>query len=76
MTYCLDTSAILDGWARYYPPDIFPSFWERLDGLLRARGAQTCRQVLEELKGKDDGAADWLKGMRMSSVRLMPHDFR
>ena len=23
--YCMDTSGWLDGWARHYPPDVFPS---------------------------------------------------
>lgn len=60
MTYCLDTSAILDGWARYYPPENFPSFWTQLDALIARGDAFACRQVLEELGARDDGARDWL----------------
>lgn len=59
--YCLDTSALLEGWARYYPPDVFPSLWTRLDGLV-GRGDVVCPdEVLVELEKKDDGLAAWIK---------------
>ena len=28
--YCFDTSAILDAWVRYYPPDVMPDLWEKI----------------------------------------------
>jgi hypothetical protein len=57
----LDTSAILDGWIRYYPPENFPSLWEKLDDLIAENRIYACRQVLEELATRDDGAHAWLK---------------
>lgn len=61
MKYSTDTSAILDGWRRYYPPDIFPAWWDRLheaiaDGRLRAT-----EEVLIELERKDDEVHAWAK---------------
>jgi transcriptional regulator with XRE-family HTH domain len=29
LKYSFDASAILDAWVRYYPIDLFPSFWDR-----------------------------------------------
>ena len=33
MIYCIDTSAMIDAGLRYYPADLFPIFWERMDAL-------------------------------------------
>jgi Domain of unknown function (DUF4411) len=32
--YSVDTSALLDGWRRYYPPDVIPGLWSGLDALI------------------------------------------
>ena len=34
--YVIDTSALLDGWVRYYPPDVFPPLWSNLEGMITA----------------------------------------
>ena len=31
MPYCVDTSGWLDGWQRNYPPDVFPTLWNRAE---------------------------------------------
>jgi hypothetical protein len=64
MIYCIDTSAWLDGWARDYPPDVFPSLWDKLaervaDGVLKCS-----EEVYVELKKKDDGLHDWIKSRK------------
>jgi hypothetical protein len=64
MIYCIDTSAWLDGWARDYPPDVFPSLWDKLaecvvDGVLKCSD-----EVYVELEKKDDGLHDWLKARK------------
>jgi len=64
MIFCVDTSAWLDGWARDYPPDVFPSLWEKLaervaDGVLKCS-----EEVYVELQKKDDGLHDWLKARK------------
>lgn len=35
--YCIDTCSLIEGNTRgKYPHEVFPSLWERLDGLARA----------------------------------------
>lgn len=67
MAYSLDTSAILDGWVRYYAPDVFPSFWHNLEMLLDAGDAKISKQVHVELCEQDDGAAEWVNE-RVSAI--------
>src|SRR6266851_4530596 len=57
--YSIDSSAIRDGWVRYYPPDVFGSVWERLKGLGNNGTLFTPDEVVEELKKKEDGAWKW-----------------
>ena len=64
MIFCVDTSAWLDGWTRDYPPDVFPSLWEKLaervaDGVLKCS-----EEVYVELQKKDDGLHDWMKARK------------
>jgi hypothetical protein len=60
--YCIDTSAILDGWVRYYPIDSFPGLWMNLDELIDAGRLVTSDEVLRELEAKEDEALKWAKG--------------
>lgn len=70
MIYCIDTSAWLDGWTRDYPPDVFPSLWEKLAELV-ADGVLKCSdEVYVELKKKDDGLYDWLKARKEVLVAI------
>ena len=59
--FSLDTSGFLDAWTRHYPPDTFPTFWERMDGAARNATIKVSEEVVRELEKKDDGAADWIK---------------
>jgi len=59
MKYSIDTSALLDGWHRYYPPDIFPPLWAKLEALIRAGDLRATEEVLQELLRKDDEVAEW-----------------
>ncbi|MCW8985465.1 MAG: DUF4411 family protein [Thermoanaerobaculales bacterium] len=61
MRYSIDTSAILDGWIRYYPPDTFPGLWERMDELIAAGQLIATEEVLHELAKKDDDVHAWAK---------------
>lgn len=76
MSYCLDTSALLDAWVRYYSPDVVPSFWKNLDTLVDAGRVWACRQVLEELKRKDDDAHKWLKDRPQIIVEIDADRFK
>ena len=62
MPFCLDTSAILDAWVRYYPPDVFPTIWEKMDQAASAGQIWLVDEVFKELKRKDDGIYQWVKG--------------
>lgn len=59
MRYSIDTSAILDGWRRYYPPDVFPGIWDRLDELINDGALRATEEVLIELERKDDEVFAW-----------------
>ncbi len=61
MKYSIDTSAILDGWRRYYPPDRFPSVWRNIENLIASRNLCGTEEVLIELKKKDDDVYKWAR---------------
>jgi hypothetical protein len=44
--YSVDTGALLDGWLRYYPPDVFPSVWAKLDELIEDKILVASEEVL------------------------------
>src|SRR6266403_303961 len=70
MTYCVDTSAWIDGWARYYPPDVFPTLWTRLDELINAGDIVSSEEVYVELAKKSDELHDWIKDRKQMLVPL------
>ncbi|HEC01960.1 MAG TPA: DUF4411 family protein [Phycisphaerales bacterium] len=52
--YCMDTSAIIDAWLEMYRPASFPSFWERIDGLIESHELFSPEEVRQELKYPED----------------------
>lgn len=63
MIYSVDTSALLDGWVRHYPPDVFPAIWERIEKLIYDGKLRAIEEVLVELEKKDDEVFKWAKSM-------------
>ena len=59
MRYSVDTSAILDGWRRHYPPEAFPGLWQRLGELIRNGDLRATEEVLRELEKRDDDVHAW-----------------
>src|SRR4051812_21806676 len=59
-TYCIDTSTVIDAGERYYPIDIFPAFWDRLDALIQEGRLKAPQTLIDELEGKDDAWRDWV----------------
>jgi hypothetical protein len=57
--YSIDTSAILDGWRRYYPRDVFPGMWDAIADLVDDGGLRATEEVLVELERKDDEVHGW-----------------
>ena len=70
MPYCVDTSAWLDGWQRHYPPDVFPTLWTKLDGLIAAGEIISSEEVYVEIQRKDDELHDWIKERKQMLVPL------
>jgi hypothetical protein len=62
--YSIDTSAILDGWRRYYPPDVFP-------GRMGSARRFDRRRRLDRPNIPDVCAA---RGLRCISVLQLLHD--
>jgi len=50
VSYSVDTSALLDAWVRYYPPDVFDTLWSRLDGLVVRGHLLAIDEVQRELE--------------------------
>lgn len=61
MKYNIDTSAILDGWVRYYSPDVFPPLWEKIDELIKSGDLRATEEVLRELAKQDDKVHKWAR---------------
>ena len=61
MIYSIDTSAILHGWHRAYPPAKFRSLWERLTELIQEKQLVATEEVLVELEKKDDEVYKWAR---------------
>lgn len=59
--FSIDTSAILDGWRRYYPPATFPGVWTKIDDLITAGQLRASVAVLKELEKRDDELLAWAK---------------
>lgn len=68
--YSIDTSAILDGWTRYYSPDVFPAVWSALEQLCGDGVIVAAAEVKVELERKQDEVLQWFK----RHVRLVPLD--
>lgn len=61
MPFSLDTSGILDAWVRYYPPDVFPTIWSKMDVSARNGEIFVIDEVVRELERKDDDIHKWVK---------------
>lgn len=63
MRYSLDTSALLDGRIRYYPPDIFPALWGNFENLVNNGDIKATQLVRHELEKKADDVLEWVKNL-------------
>lgn len=62
MIYCIDTSALMDAWARWYPRDVFPTLWDNLDSLIEDGRLISSEEVLQELERKEgDALHQWAR---------------
>lgn len=72
MRYSLDLSALLDGWRRYYPPEVFPGIWTRLEDLIDRGDLRATDEIRIELGKKDDEVLAW--AMRRRESLFVPID--
>ncbi|MCP5410129.1 MAG: DUF4411 family protein [Chromatiaceae bacterium] len=68
--YSIDTSALLHGWVRAYPPSIFPALWDRLEELISNGQLIASKEVLNELKRKDDDLFEWCSNREEMFVEI------
>jgi hypothetical protein len=68
--YSFDTSAWLQCWARFYPRDVFPALWERLEDMLDSGKVVCSDEVLRELSKEEDDLTAWLRAKPEVFVEL------
>lgn len=61
LKFSIDTSSLVQAWSRSYPPDSFPTFWEKMTDLVGQKIIISPDIVLSELEKKDDGLHKWAK---------------
>lgn len=61
MPFSLDTSGLLDAWARHYPLDVFPTIWSHMDHAAKSGAIFVVEEVVLELERKDDGMHKWIE---------------
>lgn len=57
--YSIDSSALIHGWIRAYPPDNFAPVWKRMDVLIKKGELVASIEVLHDLKRKADDLYEW-----------------
>lgn len=60
-TYCLDTSSLLEAWSRSYRIANFPSFWARMERLVKEGRSVICEEVRTEVEQNSTGLLEWVK---------------
>jgi hypothetical protein len=59
--YVIDTSALIDGRRRYYPPTVFSGLWENIEELIATGELFSPDEVLTDLARQDDEVHAWVK---------------
>jgi hypothetical protein len=57
--YSFDTSVWINGRRDLLPPDLFPTLWSKIEGVILSGGLRSVDVVKEELSKKDDATATW-----------------
>ncbi|MBA2683601.1 MAG: DUF4411 family protein [Chthoniobacterales bacterium] len=57
--YSIDSSALIDGWVRYYPPDILPTLWNNVDRMVLDGRLRATEEVKFELERGADALYGW-----------------
>ena len=73
--YSIDTSGLLDGRRRYYPPSVFPGLWEDIEDLIQTGGLLSPEEVFHDLEKQDDAVHGWVK-TQMGLFVPLDHDIQ
>jgi hypothetical protein len=58
--YIIDSSSLIELKMRY-PVSTFPGVWKKIEGLIREGRLIAPKEVLEEIKRRDDELSQWAK---------------
>jgi len=61
LPYAIDTSGLVDGRRRYYPPTVFPGLWQNIEDLITAGSLFAPEEVLNDLARQDDEVHAWAR---------------
>lgn len=64
VTYCIDTSALIEAWQVDYPIENFPGFWSRMEELIDAGRLVAPEEVLRETAKRSDELHVWLNARK------------
>jgi hypothetical protein len=70
--YSIDTSSLIHGWRRAYPPKRFPGLWARIDDLIGEGRLVASIEVFNELEKKDDEILAWAKERKEALFDVTP----
>lgn len=59
--YCLDTTALINPWNRYYPMDLTPGYWVGIELLVAEGRVVISEEVRDEVRAQRDELAEWTK---------------
>lgn len=59
--WCPDTSAFVNPWNKWYPPDVAPGYWSRLEELARSDRLRVTEEVRDELEKVEDDLHAWAR---------------
>lgn len=62
LLYSFDTSVWINGRRDLFPPDLFPTLWDKLEGTIMAGAIRSIDVVKDELGKKDDATTAWAAG--------------
>lgn len=59
LLYSFDTSVMINGRRDLLPPDLFPTLWTKIEGMITAGAIRAVDVVRDELGRKDDATKEW-----------------
>ncbi len=71
--YNLDACALIT-LQTFYPLDLFPQVWEKLDDLLKEKRAYFIEEVFNEIAKRDDEIHKWLKVKKGYAMKTLTQD--